>query len=61
MKFESELSPKKMLKHLQTSVAKEESTDDASKELITDIEAFKADQEKSEKRGRKLMEAFEED
>ena len=63
LKFESELSPRNMLKHLQTSVAKKESTDDSdtTKELITDIDAFKADQERSEERGRKLMEAFEED
>ena len=60
LKFEAELSPKKMLKHLQKSVAKEE-YNDSTKELISDIEAFKADQERSEERGRKLMQAFEED
>ena len=70
LKFESELSPKKMLKNVQHSVQASSSSSDIphenknnveEKELISDLKAFKADQERSEERGRRLMQAFDDD
>ena len=66
LKFESELSPKKMLKNVQHSVQTSSSDNEnknnvEEKELISDLKAFKADQERSEERGRRLMQAFDDD
>merc|ERR1712029_1166776 len=68
LKFESELSPKKMLKNVQHSVQTsssdiphENKNNVEEKELISDLKAFKADQERSEERGRRLMQAFDDD
>ena len=68
LKFESELSPKKMLKNVQHSVQAsssdiphENKNNVEEKELISDLKAFKADQERSEERGRRLMQAFDDD
>ena len=67
LKFESELSPKKMLKNVQHSVQTSssdiphENKNLEEKELISDLKAFKADQERSEERGRRLMQAFDDD
>ena len=67
LKFESELSPKKMLKNVQHSVQTSSSEQNENKnnveekELISDLKAFKADQERSEERGRRLMQAFDDD
>merc|ERR1712062_871744 len=64
LKFESELSPKTMLKNVQHSVQTSSSDNEnknnvEEKELISDLKAFKADQERSEERGRRLMQAFD--
>merc|ERR1712062_887019 len=66
LKFESELSPKKMLKNVHHSVQTSSSDNEnknnvEEKELISDLKAFKADQERSEERGRRLMQAFDDD
>ena len=68
LKFESELSPKRMLKNLKESEGQPTLSDTSAgnekveeKELISDLKAFEADQERSEERGRKLMQAFEDD
>ena len=68
LKFESELSPKRMLKNLKESEGQPTLSDTSAgnekaqeEELISDLKAFEADQERSEERGRKLMQAFEDD
>ena len=67
LKFESEISPKKMLKNVQHSVqtsssdTSEKKSNVEEKELISDLKAFEADQEKSEERGRRLMQAFDDE
>ena len=68
LKFESEISPKKMLKNVQHSaqtsssdITSEKKSNVEEKELISDLKAFEADQEKSEERGRRLMQAFDDE
>ena len=61
MKFSEELSPKKLLKNFPPiSVTKDNDTG-STKEIFNNIEALEADQKKSEERGNKLLEAFDDD
>merc|ERR1711982_35736 len=70
LKFSKQLSPKKILKNI--SIDKESESQESNsfvnleenkllvkKDIITDAKALLADQEKSEERGKKLLEAFD--
>ena len=66
--FSKQLSPKKILKHISIEEEEKESSEldnfDTNKLLVkkdvfTDAKALLADQEKSEERGKKLLEAFD--
>ena len=65
--FSKQLSPKKILKHISIEEEKESSELDnfdtnkllVKKDVFTDAKALLADQEKSEERGKKLLEAFD--
>merc|ERR1711899_112907 len=68
--FSKQLSPKKILKHISIEEEEESSELDnntildtnkllVKKDVFTDAKALLADQEKSEERGKKLLEAFD--
>ena len=68
--FSKQLSPKKILKHISIEEKEESSELDnnidldtnkllVKKDVFTDAKALLADQEKSEERGKKLLEAFD--
>ena len=67
--FPKDLSPKKMLKDLSVSTPEkvnsrknsEKDVPEDNVEIISDLKAYNADQEKSMERGKELLKAFEDD
>ena len=64
LNFSKDLSPKKLLKKHLTLTSNNEDDSAApkeTKEIYNDAKALEADQKKSEERGQKLLEAFDDD